>query len=295
MCYSSEDFETGCSPLYRPNGVEGLISFSRKNRVKEDKPKSEEYNYNPLPEYLTIKKSKLHGKGLFIRKSYSARFLDKIGITHYIVRGKIVRSTLGGWINDGGKDANCVLIPTNDEGNRVKYGEQTTYTLQVCKVLTHGAELTLDYSKWMWILDGSLYPPDIGLNVSSEIADKILQKYLLYSKLNEPKVFFSPHMVEAALKTPDVKSVNMPQESTFETKLTEFGESLINKQKPSDIFIPEKEVDNLIIEEYIGAPGGEEVEFNKAYTNIYIQNGKYTASEVVYLMGKVYDRDYGTV
>lgn len=35
MCYSLEDFETGCSPLYRPNGKEDELSFSRKKVSKE--------------------------------------------------------------------------------------------------------------------------------------------------------------------------------------------------------------------------------------------------------------------
>jgi len=36
MCYSWEDFETGCSPLYRPNGKDEELSFSRKKISKEE-------------------------------------------------------------------------------------------------------------------------------------------------------------------------------------------------------------------------------------------------------------------
>lgn len=36
MCYSWEDFETGCSPLYRPNGEGEEVSFSRKKVYKEE-------------------------------------------------------------------------------------------------------------------------------------------------------------------------------------------------------------------------------------------------------------------
>lgn len=36
MCYSWEDFETGCSPLYRPNRKDGELSFSRKKVYKEE-------------------------------------------------------------------------------------------------------------------------------------------------------------------------------------------------------------------------------------------------------------------
>jgi hypothetical protein len=40
MCYSWEDFETGCSPLYRPNGKESELSFSRKKLLKKEDVKS---------------------------------------------------------------------------------------------------------------------------------------------------------------------------------------------------------------------------------------------------------------
>jgi len=252
MCYSSEDFETGCSPLYRPNGGKDSISFSIKNRVKEDKPKSEEYNYNPLPGYLTIKKSKLHGKGLFIKKKYIARFLDEIGITHHISKGRTIRTPLGGFLNDGGENANCTLIPTNDEGKRVKYGEQTTYTLQISKAYVSNEELVIDYSKWMWILDGSLYPPDYE-HYPNHAVDLGRKPPLLSEQIG----FYSPYKIEVGVNTPDIKPINMPQDMDFETKLTEFGMKLILGNKPSDIFIPEDVMHNLLFEDYIGAPGGE--------------------------------------
>jgi len=213
------------------------------------------YNYNPLPEYLTIKKSKLHGKGLFIKKNYSAALLDEIGITHYLVNGKVVRSPLGGFINDGGENANCTLMPTNDEGKRVKYGEQTTYTLLISKAFVSNEELLIDYSKWMWILDGSLYPPDYEpyLNHATDLGRK--------PPLPSEQIgFYSPYNLGAGIPIPDVKSVNVLQDATF----------------------------SFNYDDYIGAPGGEEVQ-TASYTleatlsgdvRLKINNASFTLEEL---------------
>lgn len=268
MCYSWEDFETGCSPLYRPNRAKDTNSFTSfsdnikdsNSKVEEDRPKSEEYNYKPLPEYLTIKKSKLHGKGLFIKREYCAHRLADLGITHHILNGKVVRTPLGGWLNDGGKDANCTLIPTNDEGKEVDYGKQAAYSLQVSKLKVENEELTLDYSKWMWILDGSLYPPDYEPYPNHAV--DLGRKPPLPS---EQIGFYSPYNLEVGINMVDVKSVNMLQDTTFETRLAEFGEKFISNMRPSDIVIPKDIMHSLLFDDYIGAPGGELVQ-TESYT-----------------------------
>jgi hypothetical protein len=204
------------------------------------------YNYNPLPEYLTIKKSKIHGKGLFIKGGYSARLLDPIGITHHIVNGKIIRTPLGGWLNDGGENANCTLIPADDNGNRVTYGQQTTYVLQINKYQVGGDELTLDYSKCDWILDGGLYPKWWTIkNAEDDYSDILIN---MKGNINHVKDnFYSPYKNSVDMGTVDVGNVNMGQYDLFSTKI----------------------VGDTITEEYIGAPGGSEISINDD-----IQNGR---------------------
>ncbi len=60
--------------------------------------------YKPLPFYLTIKKSKIHGLGL-----YSLAKIPKdttIGMTHIEIGNDLIRTPLGGWINHS-EDPNC--------------------------------------------------------------------------------------------------------------------------------------------------------------------------------------------
>ena len=210
---------------------------------------SPEYNYKPLPDFLTIKKSKIHGKGLFMRKGCTAPLLKEIGITHHIVNGKIIRTPLGGWLNDGGVNANCTLMPADDNGKRVPFGSQTCYVLIVNKYKVGGDELTLNYSNWEWILDGSLHPP-------------LDNKYSEYDAQAAIDIFYSPYRITTCLPTINVKDINIGPDEVFSTKLVD---SKTN-----------------IVDEYIGAPGGIE----KVSLNYDIQSGKYTASDVVYLLTK---------
>lgn len=72
--------------------------------------------YKPLPNYLTIKPSKIDGLGLFAIKHIRKNTL--IGITHLsdAVTKKIYRTPLGGFINHS-KEPNCEL----KEVQRFKY------------------------------------------------------------------------------------------------------------------------------------------------------------------------------
>ena len=53
--------------------------------------------YLPLPHDLTIKKSKVHGLGLFAAEDISSGTV--LGISHYWIEGKLVRTPLGGFYN----------------------------------------------------------------------------------------------------------------------------------------------------------------------------------------------------
>ena len=65
--------------------------------------------YRPLPYYLTIKKSKIDGLGLF-----STEFIEKgitAGVTHYVdpITQQLYRTPLGGFINHS-ETPNAVII-----------------------------------------------------------------------------------------------------------------------------------------------------------------------------------------
>tara|TARA_R100000697_G_scaffold105776_1_gene119809 strand:+ start:95 stop:379 length:285 start_codon:yes stop_codon:yes gene_type:complete len=87
--------------------------------------------YKPLPFYLTIKKSKIHGLGLFALTK-----IDKdhtIGMTHLQVENDLIRTPLGGFINHS-ENANCVKKMFNNR-----------YFLKTTKDISKGEELTLRY------------------------------------------------------------------------------------------------------------------------------------------------------
>ena len=63
--------------------------------------------YNPLPDGLMITKSSIQGQGLVTTK-----FIDKdvkLGLSHIIVDGEIIRTPLGGFVNHS-DEPNCIKI-----------------------------------------------------------------------------------------------------------------------------------------------------------------------------------------
>ena len=67
--------------------------------------------YRPLPFYLTIKESKIHGLGL-----YSLAQIPKdttIGMTHIQIENDIIRTPLGGFFNHS-KKPNCEAVYDGD-------------------------------------------------------------------------------------------------------------------------------------------------------------------------------------
>tara|TARA_B100000579_G_scaffold430404_3_gene443749 strand:+ start:1328 stop:1636 length:309 start_codon:yes stop_codon:yes gene_type:complete len=75
---------------------------------------SEETQYKPLPSYLTIKKSNIHGLGLFCTEKIKKGFV--IGITH--VEDKrfengYIRTPLGGFFNHS-DNPNCEAFKFKD-------------------------------------------------------------------------------------------------------------------------------------------------------------------------------------
>ena len=93
--------------------------------------------YTPLPEYLAIGPSQIHGAGILATEDIPGEVV--IGISHVYdpnFQHDYIRTPLGGFINHF-EDANCELIEDeNDDYKKVK-------TLRKIK---EGEELTLKYS-----------------------------------------------------------------------------------------------------------------------------------------------------
>tara|TARA_B100000029_G_C17509117_1_gene935588 strand:- start:561 stop:866 length:306 start_codon:yes stop_codon:yes gene_type:complete len=95
-------------------------------------------NYRPLPDTLTIKRSKVDGLGLFATKPIRKGKI--LGITHIkndhkAFKDGLIRTPLGGFINHS-EFPNCEIVELN-------HG----YILKTLVQLIIGEELTLKY-KW---------------------------------------------------------------------------------------------------------------------------------------------------
>ena len=94
-------------------------------------------NYRPLPDNLTIRKSKIEGLGLF---AYRKIPHDEIlGMTHYKKalgfdnEENLIRTPLGGFINHS-ETPNCELLETGRH-----------YVLRTLRHIKRGEELTVQY------------------------------------------------------------------------------------------------------------------------------------------------------
>ena len=96
--------------------------------------------YKPLPEYLAIGPSDIHGVGIFAKEDIT-KGVD-MGITHvydYNFLHEYVRTPLGGFVNHNEKP-NCELI--EDEQDIAYKRIRTTERIEM------GKELTLKYSMY---------------------------------------------------------------------------------------------------------------------------------------------------
>ena len=94
-------------------------------------PAKKMIKYKPLPFYLTIKKSDVHGLGLF-----SLTEIPKdttIGMTHIEIENDLIRTPLGGFINHA------------DESNCIKRKHNNKWFLKTDKDIKANQELTLTY------------------------------------------------------------------------------------------------------------------------------------------------------
>ena len=94
--------------------------------------------YKPLPDYLAIGPSDIHGAGIIAREDIPAEI--DLGISHVYdpnFQHEYIRTPLGGFMNHSDKP-NCELIEDDED---VTYKKVKT----ICKV-KEGQELTLKYS-----------------------------------------------------------------------------------------------------------------------------------------------------
>ena len=96
--------------------------------------------YNPLPESLTIKTSKVDGLGLFATEGIGQG--TNLGMSHVEIEDKIIRTPLGGFINHS-SDANCVKVELRMTNEKFNYKKWNLITLQDIK---EGEELKVRYS-----------------------------------------------------------------------------------------------------------------------------------------------------
>ena len=100
--------------------------------------------YQPLPEFLTIKKSKIHGLGLFTTKDLQPR--TRLGVSHIMHFEELIRTPLGGFINHS-DTPNCKKVKNiiRVEDLLGKWSS-IQYEIITTKKITQGDELTLRYS-----------------------------------------------------------------------------------------------------------------------------------------------------
>ena len=94
--------------------------------------------YKPLPEYLAIGPSDIHGAGIFAKDAIPKEI--EIGISHIYdpnFQHDYIRTPLGGFINHS-ENPNCELVDKDDD-----YHYKTIKTI---KKIEAGKELTLKYS-----------------------------------------------------------------------------------------------------------------------------------------------------
>ena len=96
------------------------------------------FYYNPLPDYLSIRKSDIHGHGIFATEALQKN--KDLGSTHIKVPMILgyIRTPLGGFLNHS-ENPNCVLEVTRAWDDYIIYN---AYTI---KKIKKNQELLLEY------------------------------------------------------------------------------------------------------------------------------------------------------
>ena len=131
---------TNCceAPFYDPGWPDVDICTACKEHAVPIEEKIRKYR--PLPDYLTVKRSKVNGNGLFAIKKIEGG--KRVGVTHYDLKGEIwnelMRTPLGGFINHS-SEPNCILDKTS---------EILTWVLYTLRDIKRGEELTIKYETY---------------------------------------------------------------------------------------------------------------------------------------------------
>ena len=88
--------------------------------------------FKPLPDGLFIKKSSIEGQGLFTNKFIEEN--TKLGLTHIVVEGEIIRTPLGGFVNH------------SNTPNVIKEKEGDKYYLYTLRNIKAWEEITCKYT-----------------------------------------------------------------------------------------------------------------------------------------------------
>ena len=103
--------------------------------------------YKPLPDGLTIEKSKVQGLGLFTQ--FFVKKGTNFGVSHMKMNGMLIRTPLGGFINHS-DTPNCMksryfMTPRNETDIKIKH-DYTKYDLITLEDIEGGEELTVKYT-----------------------------------------------------------------------------------------------------------------------------------------------------
>ena len=96
--------------------------------------------FKPIPDYLTVKKSDIHGLGLFATEEIKKGV--ELGISHVkdhrFLHGYI-RTSLGGFFNHS-TTPNCEAVYEND-----------FIKIRTLSIVNFGDEITVDYALHQWV------------------------------------------------------------------------------------------------------------------------------------------------
>jgi len=109
--------------------------------------------YNPLPKQLELRKSSIHGHGLFAKEHISKN--TTLGISHVYHRlfpDGWIRTPLGGFYNHS-ENPNCELVDHDMDEGLISFTSTpcfsiTSKLLRTIKNISVGTELTCTYTIW---------------------------------------------------------------------------------------------------------------------------------------------------